>query len=207
MAIILHCEQRSDEWYKARRGVLTASACESFMTSGMRKTFVNKMLAEIITGESEPFELNQYMQWGIDTEDKARNTYEARSGNKVEQVGFVYKDEDKRIGCSPDGLIGEDGLIEIKCPMSKTHLGYLLENEPPKKYFLQMQFQMYITGRKWCDFVSFDPRLPDSLSYMCVRVDRCPDTIYKIKSSANDTITQIEEFLNNHNLTWEKPNV
>lgn len=201
--IVLMMEQRSDEWYAARLGVITASACENIMTPGYRKSFINKMIAEIVTGESEPFPVNEYMQWGIDNEDEARIAYEKKSGNTVEQVGFVYKDENKKVGCSPDGLIGKGGLIEIKCPMTKTHVGYMLEGAP-KKYIMQMQFQMYVTNRVWCDFVSYDPRLPEGMNMLVERVDRDPDLIMKIESSIKATVKEIDSFLEDHNHPWRK---
>lgn len=198
--IILMMPQRSDEWYQARRGVLTASACKDIMTPGYRKSFINKMIAETVTGQSEPFPVNDAMQWGIDNEDLARETYEKLTENKVDQIGFAYKDEDKRVGCSPDGLIGKGGLIEIKCPMTKTHVGYKRDiNEAIKSYGMQMQFQMYVMGRVWCDFVSFDPRLPEGMNILVHRVERDPDAIMKIESSIKATLKEIDEFLDDHN--------
>jgi putative phage-type endonuclease len=196
-------EQRSPEWYAARLGVLTASACEYIMTPAQRKGFVNKMIAEIVTGQPEPFPTNEYMQWGIDTEDEARLYYESKTGNKVRQVGFVYKDESEKVGCSPDGLVDKGGLIEIKCPMSKTHIGYMLDG-PPKKYYMQMQFQMYVTNRLWCDFMSFDPRLPEEMKSYIVRIDRDPETIFKIEASIKSTIKEIDTFLADHGHSWKQ---
>ncbi len=195
--IILTCEQRSDEWYKARLGVLTASACEYIMTPAQRKGFINKQIAEIVTGQSESFPVNEYMQWGIDNEDTARIMYEDIKDTKVQQVGFVFKDEFKKVGCSPDGLVGKGGLIEIKCPMSKTHIGYMTDG-PPKKYYMQMQFQMYVTGRVWCDFMSFDPRLPPTMQTYIMRIPRDPATIQKIDGSIKATLHEIDTFLESY---------
>ncbi len=203
--IVVDIEQRSPEWYKVRLGCLTASSCEDIMAPARRKGFINKMIAEIVTGKSEPFPTNEYMQWGIDTEEEARLYYEAKTGNKVKQVGFVFKDEAEKVGCSPDGLVDKGGLIEIKCPMTKTHIGYL-QDGPPKNYYMQMQFQMYVTGRVWCDFMSYDPRVPDEIKAHIVRVDRDPETIFKIEASLKATIKEIDTFLKEHELTWKKVN-
>jgi len=112
------------------------------------------------------------MQWGVETEHQARAAYEVTTGDFVEQIAFVDHPSIVNFGCSPDGLVGDEGLIEIKCPNTATHLEYLETDAPPKKYFIQMQAQMAVTGRKWCDFVSFDPRLPDGLELLIVRVNR-----------------------------------
>lgn len=198
--IILECEQRTEEWYKARCGVLTASACKEFMSVRTRKSFVYKKIAELLTGESESFEPNQYMLWGIEKEDEAREAYEEYSNNKVRQVGFVLKDETRMVGCSPDGLVDEDGLVEIKCPMTKTHLGYL-ESGPPKMYLEQMYFQMYVTGRKWCDFVSFDPRIErKDLRLYVKRIHIDLFKIIELDTAIKDTVNKIEKFLTKYNV-------
>lgn len=199
MAIYIDCEQRSPEWYAARCGVLTASACEDIMTPARRKSFVSKMIAEIVTGKPDSFPMNEYMEWGVKYEDEAREAYEKHTDTEVKQTGFVYYNEDKLVGCSPDGLVGKAGLIEIKCPMTKTHIQYLQEGEP-KKYFMQMQFQMMVTGKIWCDFVSYDPRLPESMRLFVCRVERDPLTINRILASIESTTKEIDEFLNKYDV-------
>lgn len=196
--IELHCEQRTEEWYKARIGVITASACGEFMSAHKRRSFAFKKLAEMLTGESESFKMNEYMQWGIDTEDEARIAYEKLTGNSVQEIGFVFKDESRRVGCSPDGLVGDDGLVEIKCPMTKTHLGYI-ESGPPKKYKDQMNFQMYCTGRKWCDFVSYDPRVKDpKLRIYTKRLEIDIPTLIEIDDGVQYVTKTIDKFLTKH---------
>ena len=101
---ILHCDQRSDEWFKARLGVITASGCHKMCYAVQRKTYLYQILSERLTGIYVPLAINEYMQWGMDYEDEARTWYEKESGNKVDEVGFVFKDSDRRAGCSPDGL-------------------------------------------------------------------------------------------------------
>ncbi len=141
--IYMYMEQRSDEWHAARLGVFTASACGDMMTATKKKTFAYKILAEMLTGEKDKFEKdlskNQYVLWGIEKEDEARRAYEAATGNKVTAVGFVYRDAEKRVGCSPDGLIGDKGLQEIKCQGTKAHL-HNIQFGPSYAFKRQMQF-------------------------------------------------------------------
>ena len=194
---VLLCEQRSEEWFKARLGVITASAAHKMNYSGMRKTYFYQMLSERLTGIYVPLPINEYMQWGIDYEDEAREWYEATSGNTVEEVGFVFKDKDRRAGCSPDGLVGKYGLIEIKCPMSKTHV--LQVNEGPKlEYRRQMQFQMWTTGRAWCDFVTYDPRMPEGLKGHIKRIPRDEKAIEQIQNNVDVMVGQMDEFMKKH---------
>lgn len=200
--IISMCEQKSDEWLELRRGVITASASKDIFSPGMRATYVTKLLAEIFVPGANSFEANEFMQWGIDTEDKARQAYIDKTGNKVAECGFIFKNSEMRVGCSPDGMIGEDGLLEIKCPMTKTHLKYLKEGAP-KDYIMQMQFQMYCSGREWCDFVSFDPRLPVGLQLLIQRIDKDTEIQMKIHACVKKTIEDTDLFLEEYNLKWE----
>lgn len=160
--IISNCEQRSAEWYELRKGVITASSCEKILVKSKQPAFLWALLAEKLGTEKEEFFINEYMQRGIDKEDEAREAYEKITGNKVSQVGFVFKDSNKWVGCSPDGLVGDDGLLEIKCPKTSTHISYLVDG-PPKNYIDQMQFQMYCFNgeRQYCDFVTWDDRMED----------------------------------------------
>jgi len=170
-------EQGSVEWFAARCGKVTASRVADVLSkvkdgeSAGRKNYKADLVVERLTGQKTSGFTNVAMSWGVDTEPQARAAYEFRTGDFVDQVAFVDHPTIKNFGCSPDGLVGEDGLIEIKCPNSATHLEYLESDTPPKKYFIQMQAQMAITGRKWCDFVSFDPRLPDGLELLIIRVN------------------------------------
>ena len=128
------------------------------------------------------------MEWGTATEPKARTAYEFHTDREVVEVGF-YPHSTMMAGASPDGLIEDDGLIEIKCPNSTTHVEYLERGILPAKYISQVQGQLWITGREWCDFVSFDPRMPHNLQLLIVRVER-DDTYIK------DLEAGIAEFLN-----------
>lgn len=130
------------------------------------------MVTERLTAKPpEPF-TNEAIQWGIDQEPLAREAYTNRTGNAVTEVGFVDHPVLPFSGASPDGLVGEDGLVEIKCPTTATHIDTLLSEEFNDKYKLQMLWQMACTGRKWCDFVSFDPRLPEDMQLFIVRMER-----------------------------------
>jgi len=171
-------EQRSEAWFQARLGKVTASAVADVLAktktgvSASRGNYLIKLAIQRVTGQIEESYTNDAMQWGIDNEDQARVAYEVASGNFVDQVGFVGHEIIDWFGCSPDGLVDNDGLVEIKCPNSATHWEYFKSKEVPKKYFIQMQAQMSCTGRKWCDFVSFDPRMPERSQLLIIRVPR-----------------------------------
>ena len=171
-------EQGSPEWFAARLGKVTASRVADVLPkikegeSASRKNYKADLVAERLTKQKTLGFSSTAMQWGVETEHQARAAYEVTTGDFVEQIAFVDHPAIVNFGCSPDGLVGDDGLIEIKCPNTATHLEYLEADAPPKKYFIQMQAQMSATGRKWCDFVSFDPRLPDGLELLIVRVNR-----------------------------------
>ena len=170
--------QGSQEWLNCRIGKVTASAVADVLAktktgvSASRGNYLIKLAIQRVTGQIEESFTNDAMQWGIDNEDQARVAYEVASGNFVDQVGFVDHQIIDWFGCSPDGLVDTDGLVEIKCPNSATHWEYFKTKEVPKKYFIQMQAQMSCTGRKWCDFVSFDPRMPERSQLLIIRVPR-----------------------------------
>ena len=156
---ILTCEQRSAEWFSARAGLPTASNFDKIVDtegkpSKQRKKYLLQLAGEVITGKSEETYQNAAMQRGIEMEAEARSTYEFIVGETVQEVGLCICDG---YGASPDGFVGEDGLIEIKCPMMATHAGYLLAHELPNEYYQQVHGQLLVTGRKWCDFMSFYP--------------------------------------------------
>jgi putative phage-type endonuclease len=172
--------QRSDEWFAARCGKATASAIHKIIAKTKtgwgadRANYEAQLIVERLTGKPTEGYTNTAMQWGIDNETQARAVYELESGNDVKEVGFIPHPSIADSGASPDGLIGNDGCLEIKCPNSATHLDFVLFKTIDKKYICQTQWQMACTGRKWCDFVSFDPRFPLNLQMMCVRVNRDP---------------------------------
>lgn len=188
-------EQRSDEWHKARLGKVTASKVSAVLAkkdSATRADYLTDLVLERLTGTQQEFYQNDAMQWGTDTEPQARMAYEAETGNLVDELGFIDHPTIANFGCSPDGVIGETGLIEIKCPNSKTHLSTLLSGKAPTKYIPQMQTQMAVMNRQWCDFVSFDPRLPEDLQLFVIRVDRDDEYIAKLEEEVTAFLEEVE---------------
>ena len=171
--IIVNCEQGTQEWFDCRYGIPTGSNFDKIITStGKQSTqaqkYMYKLAGERILGHAEESYKNDAMLRGNELEEEARLFYEIYTGNTVEKVGFCYYDDLKQYGCSPDGLIGDFGCLEIKCPTLPVHVEYLEKGTIPTKYIPQVQGHLYITGRKWCDFLSYYPNLPPLL----VRVDR-----------------------------------
>jgi putative phage-type endonuclease len=170
-------EQRSDEWFKARAGKVTASRISDVVAKtktgygASRANYMAQIIADRLSGEPQSTFTNAAMQWGTETEPMARAAYEFEYGVDVAEVGFLVHPEIEMAGASPDGIIGDDGLIEIKCPNTATHIETLTKQEAAKKYIDQMQWQMACTGTKWCDFVSFDPRMPPELNMFVKRVE------------------------------------
>jgi predicted phage-related endonuclease len=132
------------------------------------------------------------MAWGTATEPQARVAYEVKTNNFVDQVPFIDHPTIKGFGCSPDGLVDKDGLLEIKCPNSATHWEYFKYNRPPQKYVIQMQAQMAVTGAKWCDFVSFDPRMPERSQLLIVNVPRDPEFILYMETEIKLFLDEVE---------------
>jgi len=171
-------EQRTEEWYAARLGKVTASRVSDVVAktksgySTSRANYMAELVCERLTGKQGDFFQNAAMAWGTEKEPLARGAYEERNGILVEEVGFVSHPTILMAGASPDGLVGDDGLVEIKCPNTATHIDTLLDKEAPSKYVNQMQWQMACTGRAWCDFVSYDPRMPENMQFFATRVMR-----------------------------------
>lgn len=171
-------EQRSEEWFKQRLGKVTASRIKDVMAktksgpSKSRENYMMELLCQRLTGVAEEGFSSAAMQRGTDLEPMARGMYEGEYGVLVTESGFV--DHPKILGCgaSPDGLVGDDGLIEIKCPNTAQHIEFLRFKEIPLPYQMQMMFQMMCTDRHWCDFVSFDDRLPQEMQFVCKRFIR-----------------------------------
>jgi putative phage-type endonuclease len=185
-------QQGSEEWKTLRLGKITASRVSQVMGKS-RQNFLAIIAAERISKQAESF-TNAAMQWGIDTEPFAREAYEARNGVKVVQVGFCLHPTIKDAGASPDGLVGDDGLIEIKCPNTSTHVGTLIDQKAPTKYIPQMQFQLACTVRQWCDFVSFDPRIEQS--FFQIRVERDNEYIEKMEKEVSEFLEEVDRLVN-----------
>jgi len=175
-------EQGTEEWFTIRIGKVTASRVADVIAktktgfSASRDNYMAQLVCERLTNQKAEGFSNAAMQHGTDTEPLARLSYEVARNVLVDEVGFVPHPSIIMAGASPDGLVGEDGLLEIKCPNTATHIETLLSQTVPGKYNTQMQFQMACTGRKWCDFVSFDNRLPEELQLFVKRVPR--DNMY-----------------------------
>ena len=171
-------DQGSDAWFEARIGKVTASRVADVIAktktgySASRDNYMAQLVCERLTGQKGESFTNAAMQHGTDTEPLARAAYEAYADVLVDEVGFVPHPSIIMAGASPDGLVGDDGLLEIKCPNTATHIETLLSQTVPSKYNTQMQFQLACTGRSWCDFVSFDNRLPQELQLFVKRVPR-----------------------------------
>lgn len=192
-------EQRSEEWFKARAGKITASKVHDVVAKlkngsygASRATYMGQLIAERLSGVAQEGFSNAAMQWGTETEPMARAAYEFSKDCQIVEVGFIEHPLIDMSGASPDGLIGEDGLIEIKCPNTSTHIDTLLGASIPPKYIDQMQWQMACTGRKWCDFVSFDPRMPRELNMKIQRVERDDDRIEYLETEVQDFIAEMD---------------
>lgn len=195
-------EQGSAEWLAARAGMITASRIADVMAktktgeSASRANYRAQLVAERLTGRPQESFTNSAMQWGTEQEPMARTAYEIAHSVMVDQVGLILHPEIKRAGASPDGLIGDDGLIEIKCPNTATHIEYATAGKPPTKYLLQMLWQMECTGRQWCDFVSYDPRMPYDMQLFVTRIQRDESKISEIRAEVQKLNSEIDEQIN-----------
>jgi len=170
-------EQQSNEWFTARLGKVTASRVADVIAktktgySTSRDNYMAQLICERLTGQKGESFTNAAMEWGTQTEPLARSAYENARNLLVKEVGFINHPRIEMSGASPDGLVGDDGLVEIKCPNTATHIDTLLSGKVPTKYITQMQWQMLCCQRKWCDFVSFDNRLPEHLQLFVQEVE------------------------------------
>lgn len=170
--------QGSPEWFAIRCGKVTASRVADVVArtktgwGASRANYMIELVAERLTGEPTKGHVSRAMQWGSDTEVEARRAYEFYRDADVVATGFVPHPHVEHSGASPDGLVGDDGLVEIKCPNVATHIDTLLSATVPDEYVTQMYWQMACTGRQWCDFVSFDPRMPEAMRLFVRRVQR-----------------------------------
>lgn len=191
-------DQRSPEWFAARLGKVTASRMSDMMArtkSGYgagRANYMAELICERLTGQGAERFTNAAMQWGTETEPQARAAYAFLKDAEVEETGFAIHPDIPYLGASPDGLVSADGLVEIKCPNTATHIDTLLSDAVPQKYLLQMQTQMACTGRAWCDFMSFDPRLPAELQAWIKRVDRDDAVIAEIENEARIFLAELD---------------
>ena len=189
-------EQRTEEWYNIRLGKVTASCLDNVIaakSSAAYQNYLSKLVAERLTGEMDEMPINQAMQRGIDLEDEAKFVYFLKTGNEVVDTGFVQHPSIGNTGASPDGLIGDDGLIEIKCPNTSTHIKTLKTGTPSLTYMRQMQWQMRCTDRQWCDFVSYDNRLPTPMDLFIKRIYRDESLIEEIETAVISFLNEVDE--------------
>jgi putative phage-type endonuclease len=180
--------QGTPEWFAERCGRVTASRVADLMAKtktgwgSSRANYMAELIAERMTGIVAESYTNAAMQWGTEHEEQAKAAYQFYMGFDVEEVGFIHHPSIQNFGASPDGLVGTDGLVEIKCPLTATHIETLLSGTVPGKYVTQMHTQMACTGRKWNDFVSFDPRMPETLRLFRRRLNRNEEVISEIEN-------------------------
>jgi putative phage-type endonuclease len=192
-------EQRSPEWFAARLGKVTASRVADVIAktksgySASRANYMAELVCERLTGKSGDYFQNAAMVWGTETEPMARSAYEAHSGNLVTETGLVLHTSITNAAASPDGMIDEDGLVEIKCPNTATHIDTLLDEKVPSKYVTQIMWQMACTGRQWCDFVSYDPRMPEHMHIFVKRIERDDNIIVELEREVEKFLSELDE--------------
>ena len=194
-------QQGTEEWLAIRLGKVTASRIVDIVPGvkgkylASRKNYMAELACEILTGKGSDNFVSGAMQWGTETEPLARSAYEAITGNMVAEVGFIDHNTIECFGASPDGLVDPDGSIEIKCPNTATHIETLTGSPVARGYVYQMQTVMLCGRRKWCDFISYDPRLPDNLSIFIKRFQRDETMIAEIKAEVEKFTNELNELL------------
>jgi putative phage-type endonuclease len=192
-------EQGTPEWFAQRLGKVTASRIADIMAktktgvSASRGNYLAQLVAERLTGQASETFKNGAMQHGTETEPMARMAYEAETGQIVTEVAMIQHPTIEMSGASPDGLVGVDGLVEIKCPNTSTHIATLLSDKAPSGYIPQMMWQMACTGRQWCDFVSFDPRMPEDMQLFIKRVNRDDALIAEYEAEVVKFLGEVQE--------------
>ena len=196
---VIDAIQGSPEWLASRAGKVTASMISCVLmkpeTAGYRD-YQAQLVAEILTGKPQGSDYtNVHMQFGTETEPLARSAYEAETGFSVDEVGLCIHPTIDRSGASPDGLVSNSGLVEIKCPKVATHLAYLIAGVVPAGYKNQMMWQMACCDRDWCDFVSFRPDLPEHLQLFLIRFHRDDKEISKLETAVNAFLATVDEMI------------
>lgn len=196
---VLDLVQGSEEWRRARAGSLGASQIHEAVArtksgwGASRANLLARLVVEKLTGEPSEHFVNAAMQHGIDTEPMARIAYEFYRNVTVDQVGMVLHPEITGTHASPDGLVGDDGLLELKCPQPAQHLATLLGEPIPEKYILQMQWQMRCCNRQWCDFGSFQPAFPEAMRMFVSRVPRDDARIAELEAEVEAFLTELRQ--------------
>jgi putative phage-type endonuclease len=190
--------QGSPEWFAIRCGKVTASRVADVVArtktgwGASRTNYMAELVAERLTGAVAEGYTSPAMQWGTDTEAEARRAYEFYRDVDVVAAGFILHPRIGQSGASPDGLVSDDGLVEIKCPNTATHIDTLLSATVPGKYATQMQWQMACTGRRWCDFVSFDPRMPEAMRLFVRRVQWDSEAIAELEKLVTAFLEELD---------------
>ena len=190
-------DQRTPEWFAARCGKVTASRMADVVAKtakgygASRANYMAELVVERLTGKPTEGFTNAAMQWGTDQEPFARDAYSAKTGELVTEVGFVNHPRIGNAGASPDGIVGA-GLVEIKCPNTASHIEYLMSKEPPQKYYYQMQWQMACAMAEFCDWVSYDPRMPQELQLLIVRIYRDEDCIKMLEAEVETFLSELD---------------
>lgn len=196
---VVDVEQGSEEWKLARLGkvgasmVADATARTKTGWGASRANLAARLVAERLTGAFQDSFVNDAMRWGTEKEPEARSFYEFVHGTRVDRVGLVLHPKIDMAVASPDGLIGADGLIEIKCPNTATHIETLRGMQPDPRYLKQMQWQMACTGRQWVDWVSYDPRMPAEMQMFVARVKRDDEMIDELETQIASFLREVEQ--------------
>jgi len=196
--------QGTPEWRQQRVGCVTASRIKDVLAQGRgsaksatRENYLTEKVLESLTGEPVEDDISRFpdVAWGIECEPLGRAAYEAHCGVLVSEVGMILHPRIAQAGASPDGLVRTDGMVQIKCPKTKTHLAYLLAGGVPAEYQPQMQWEMACTGRAWNDFASFDPRLPHDLQLFVARLKRDDAAIAAYESAVEEFLSEVSATL------------
>lgn len=191
--------QNTPEWFSARLGRVTGSRVADLVArtksgpSASRAHYLAQLVSERLTGQTSDSFTNTPMQWGVDHEDEARRAYTFRTGRTVTLTGFEQHPTIRMAGASPDGFVDLDGLVEIKCPNTSTHVDTFVSGKIPAKYEIQMLWQLACTGRSWCDFVSYDPRLPEAMCLFITRIEHDEARIGDLENEVRVFLTEVDE--------------
>jgi len=191
-------EQGTDEWLALRLGVVTASKFKDVLAGGKgltRLSYMRQLAAETLTGAPIESFKSSAMEWGNETEPQAKAMYELLTASEVEEIAFI-KHDSINVGVSPDGLVGDNGLIEIKCPNSTTQIETFLKGKMPTGHIPQVQGQLWISEREWCDFVSFDPRINGKSSFFKIRIERDDKYIQELETKVKFFNEELNEMIN-----------
>lgn len=204
--------QGSPEWFAARLGKVTASRVADVVAktksgpSAMRANYMAQLIAERLTGTKTEGYVSAEMQHGTDTEAEARTAYEFFSGDTVTEAGFVPHPTIGMSGASPDGLVGSNGIVEIKCPLTASHIDTLRGAAIPGKYLTQIQWQLSCTGRKYCDFVSYDNRMPENMRLFVKHIDRDEARIRELEIEVIKFLAEVDATVAELRSRYERDN-